>query len=68
MYNDSLRYRDHTVAFTTPEKFIEWKIEMLETDFCIELTDKEKAHLKSLKTENAINAAVRKIMDDHWGC
>lgn len=62
------REHEYMPKFDTPEEFVKAKIEMLEMDFCIELTEKEKAHLKSLKTENAINAAVRKIMDDHWGC
>lgn len=53
-------------AFKTPIKFAEAKIRMLEKDFRIELTDKQKLHLKTLPTERAINAAVRQIIDEAW--
>lgn len=52
--------------FNSPEKFAEKKIEMLERDFKIKLSDKQKLHLKTLKTERAINAAVRGIIDEAW--
>lgn len=52
--------------FKNPIKFAEKKIEMLEKDFRIELTDKQKLHLKTLATEREINAAVRKIIDEAW--
>ena len=53
-------------TFTTAEKFVEKRITMLERDFKIELSYEEKKHLKSLKTERAINAAVRDIIDNAW--
>ncbi len=53
-------------TFKTAVHFAEKKIEMLERDFKIKLTDKQKLHLKTLKTERDINAAVRKIIDDAW--
>ena len=52
--------------FKTAMKFAEKKIEMLEKDFKIKLTDKQKLHLKTLSTEREINAAVRKIINDAW--
>lgn len=52
--------------FTTPEKFIEAKIEMLEKDFLIVLTDEELMNLRSYKKENEINAVVRSIIDSRW--
>jgi hypothetical protein len=64
---EKARYRDHTVNFKNPETFIDWKIEMLRDDFRIKITDEEIAHLRTFKTENSINGAVRKIMDTHWG-
>lgn len=60
------REHEYMPKFTTPEEFVKAKIEMLEMDFLIELTDEEKAHLKRLKTEHAINAAVSSIIDRHW--
>ena len=52
--------------FKTAMKFAEKKIEMLERDFKIQLTDKQKLHLKTLKTEREINSAVRQIINDAW--
>lgn len=52
--------------FKDPKKFAEKKIEILERDFKIKLTDKQKLHLKTLKTEREINAAVRQIINDAW--
>lgn len=52
--------------FKTAMKFAEKKIDMLEKDFKIKLTDKQKLHLKTLSTEREINAAVRKIINDAW--
>ncbi len=52
--------------FKNPAKFAEKKIEMLERDFKIKLTDKQKLHLKTLTTEREINAAVRKIINEAW--
>lgn len=53
-------------SFKTAIAFAEKKIEMLEKDFKIQLTDKQKLHLKTLKTEREINAAVRQIINDAW--
>lgn len=52
--------------FKTAKKFAEAKIEMLERDFRIRLTDKQRLHLLTLKTERDINAAVRQIINDSW--
>lgn len=52
--------------FKNPEKFIEAKINMLQNDFRIDLSLDDIVHLKSLKTERAINAAVRAIIDRAW--
>lgn len=52
--------------FKSAVTFAEAKIQMLEKDFQIKLTDKQKLHLKTLKTEREINAAVRSIIDNAW--
>ena len=53
-------------SFRTAKKFAEAKIEMLERDFMIKLTDEQKLHLMTLTTEQDINAAVRQIINDAW--
>ena len=53
--------------FTTPEKFIDDKILMLEEQFYITLSYEEKKHLRELKTEHEINAAIKEIINEHWG-
>ena len=52
--------------FTTPEKYIESRIKILEEDFYITPTYEERQYLKQFKTEHQINAAVKKIINDHW--
>lgn len=51
-------------TFTTAEEFIEKKIDMLQKDFRIELSLDDIIHLKNLKTEREINAAVRAIISN----
>lgn len=53
--------------FESPEQYVKTKLRMLEDDMCIRLTEEELAHLKELKTETAIDAAVRSIIARHWG-
>lgn len=50
--------------FTTPEKYINAKVKMLEKEFKIRLTYAEKSHLDELKTQVAIDNAIRKIIMD----
>lgn len=50
----------------TVEQFCEAKIEMLENDMAIKLTDKQKSHFRKLKTEIQIDNYVRKIIFDAW--
>lgn len=47
-------------------KLIEEKIKMLQKDFLINPTEEEIAHLKELKTEQAIETYVRIIINNHW--
>lgn len=53
--------------FDTPEKFVDEKIEMLQGQCYIKLSEKDIAHLRTLKTEHAINAAVRSLINKYWG-
>lgn len=45
-----------------PEQYAEKKIRMLIRDFGFVLRDEEIEHIKSLKTDNAIDRAARKII------
>lgn len=53
--------------FTTLEKFIGAKIQMLERDFYITPTPEEIEKLKRMRTESDVNAAVKTIINRHWG-
>lgn len=64
---DEQHFRSELIpSFKTAALFAEKKIEMLERDFRIQLTYEQKLHLKTLKTEREINAAVRQIINDAW--
>lgn len=52
--------------FTTPEEFVDMKIEMLRGEFCINITEEDIVYLRSFKTENEINAAVKGILNKYW--
>ena len=53
-------------TFETPEKYIKERLLILKRDFLIEPTEEELNHLHTLKTEMAIDAAIRKIYESHW--
>lgn len=53
-------------TFETPEKYINERLLILKRDFLIEPTEEELDHLGTLKTEMAIDAAIRKIYESHW--
>ena len=42
------------------------KLKMLERDFCIKLTDEEKAHAATLTTETAIDQFCISILNNRW--
>lgn len=52
--------------FTTPEEFINAKIELLQGELCIHLTYEDKQYLRQFKTEGEINAAVKAIINKYW--
>lgn len=52
--------------FTTAREYADAKIKILKEQFYIQLTKEEVLHLRSLKTENEINAAARSIINKHW--
>ena len=56
----------HTPLFKTPEKYIKDKLRILRRDFCIEPTEEEIAHLKTLTTQIAIDNAFLSIMTRRW--
>lgn len=66
--NDDKQSRHACIPeFKNARKFAETKVTMLERDFRIALTEKQRLHLLTLKTERDINAAVRKIINEAWG-
>ena len=46
--------------------YIEAKINMLEEEFFIELTEPDKARLRSCKNEFEVDRVARKIITEHW--
>lgn len=52
--------------FTTPEKFINAKVEMLREHLLIELSDEDIEYLRRFKTEAQINAAVKTVINKYW--
>lgn len=52
--------------FVDAVSFANTKIDILRDDFRIPLLDSDIKHLRSLKTENEINAAVRAIINRYW--
>lgn len=55
---------NHT--FDNPEKYIKKKLKMLKRDMYIEPSWKEIEHLRTLKTQVAIDNAIRSIISRHW--
>lgn len=56
----------HSDRCQTVEEYADVRINILERDFMIKLTDEEKDHVKSLKTETAVDAAIRAICKKRW--
>ena len=52
--------------FTTPERYANYKIKVLQKDMQIDLSWEERIHLRELKTRTAIDAAARSIINRHW--
>lgn len=52
--------------FENPEQYVEAKLHMLRYNMYIEPTKEELEHLRTLKTECAIDNAVHSIIDRHW--
>ena len=49
---------------TTIREYIENKLEMLETEFCLKLTEAEKGHMFTLKTTLQIDNYAHKLWMD----
>ena len=64
MYNlvdEPYRHRPHDLI-----DYIEAKINMLEEGFFIELTELDKARLRSCKNEFEVDRVGRQIITEHW--
>lgn len=46
--------------------YVNSRLDILVNDFMLSLTDKEKDHLYSLKTEIAVDNAIRAICKRRW--
>ena len=56
----------HSPKFTTPEQYAKAKVKILKRDFRITPTAEELDHIKTLKTEIAIDNAILGIINRHW--
>lgn len=56
----------HSPIWKTPEQYAEAKLKILRRDFRITPTENEINHLKSLKTQIAIDNACLGIINRHW--
>ena len=75
---DEVYKLSHAPQFKSSKQFIQAKLVMLLNDFCITPTETEIKHLYDIatesqiknwsqsKTEEAINRAVRQIINNHW--
>lgn len=66
IHNSGLFQPTYIPKFTTPEEFVDAKIEILREHLCIELTEEDIARLKACNTEVQINNMVRTIISEHW--
>ena len=51
-----------------PTKYLDGKLKIL-TDpkgFCVHPTEKEMAHLRTLKTQTAIDNGILQVINNHW--
>ena len=68
MYSDDERAPSYSPIFKNPEQYIEAKLKIL-TDpraFGIQPTYEERQHLKTLKTQTAIDNAIISIINHRW--
>ena len=61
LIDEPYRHRPHDLT-----DYTEAKINMLEEEFFIELTELDKAQLRSCKNEFEIDRVARKIITEHW--
>lgn len=68
LMEEKYRRRQETwdTEFTNLEQYVKAKLRMLRKDMYIEPSGKNIAHLRSLKTKTAIDAAVHSIIDRAW--
>ena len=52
--------------FTTPEAFVDAKVQMLRGPFKMGITDEDVEYLRQFKTEVQINNAVKTIINKYW--
>ena len=56
----------HGTKGMSVDSYRNYKMRMLNRDFCIGLTDEEVEHFNSLQTEDTIDRYFRKLLNDHW--
>ena len=57
----------HSPIFKTSEQYLKAKLKILKRDFCINPTEAEVTHLKTLTTQTQIDNAILTIINHHWG-
>lgn len=55
-----------TSEFIDINSYVDRKIEMLQKEMFIHVSDDEMNHLRGLDNQSAVDAAVRTIIDRHW--
>lgn len=60
------RKQVYTDRCQTLDDYRKVRIDIIENDFMITLTDEEKEHLNSLTTETAIDNAIRAMCKKRW--
>jgi len=66
MYNEIMEKTCWDQEFINPAQYIGLKLKMLRRDMLIYPSIEEIEHLNTLKTREAIDAAVHSIIDRHW--
>ena len=61
LIDEPYRHRPHDLM-----DYIKAKIKMLQEEFFIELTELDKASLRSCKNEFEVDRVARKIITEHW--
>lgn len=54
-------------TFTTPERYANYKLKILQNDMYIKLTWDEKVRMRNCTSQAAIDAMFRGLIEKYWG-